>query len=390
MNIQSLSRGFFTLMINNHYVYILECRDGTYYTGYTTDVERRLKQHLEGKGAKYTRGRSPVQLVYQQSFCTKTEAMQEEYRIKQLKRQEKQHLILSKGKEVMWRQQSYQGSERSGRLYLVPTPIGNLEDMTFRAIRILKEADRIAAEDTRQTKKLLNHFEIETQLVSYHEHNKQTSGAKLLSLLREGKTIALVSDAGMPGISDPGYDLVKACVEEEIAVIPLPGANAALPSLVASGIPTDHFYFFGFLSRDKKRKKTQLKDIRSFKAPLIFYEAPHRIKDTLKIMEEVLGNRNAAVVRELTKKYEEIIRGDLSNIRSWSESDEVRGEFCLVVEGNTEEPTKEQEWWEELTVEEHVNYYVSVKKLKSKEAIKQTASDRKLPKREVYQAYHIK
>lgn len=291
---------------------------------------------------------------------------------------------------MMWQQNSYQSHE-TGVLYLVPTPIGNLEDMTFRAIRILKEADYIGAEDTRQTKKLCNYFEIQTPLFSYHEHNKEVSGMKLIDLLKEGKTVALVSDAGTPAISDPGYELVVSALQEKIPVVPLPGANAALSSLIASGLNTKDFYFYGFLPRGKKEKKEQLERLKYYSFTMIFYESPHRLKETLSLMHEILGDRNVSMARELTKKYEEFIRGPLRKMMEWSKETEIRGEFCLVVEGSSEkrEETAESQWWDTLTLAEHVQHYIDEEELKSKEAVKRAAVDRNLPKREVYQAYHI-
>lgn len=282
-------------------------------------------------------------------------------------------------------------SENSdGVLYLIPTPIGNLEDMTLRAIRILKEVDVIAAEDTRQTRKLLNHFQISTPLVSYHDHNKLKSGEKLLADIHQGKSIGLVSDAGFPAISDPGYELVKAAVAQGMAVIPLPGANAALPALVASGLPTEHFYFYGFLNRGKKEKKQELEGLKEMRDTLIFYESPHRLKATLTAMLEVLGDRKIALSRELTKRYEEFIRGTIAEVIHWSETEEVRGEFCLVVEGSSEWlVANEQGWWATLTVREHIEHYVAVKGYPSKEAIKLVSKERGLKKQEVYQIYHI-
>ncbi|OIJ20540.1 16S rRNA (cytidine(1402)-2'-O)-methyltransferase [Anaerobacillus alkalidiazotrophicus] len=282
-------------------------------------------------------------------------------------------------------QQSFRNIEE-GALYLVPTPIGNLEDITYRALTILKEVDVIAAEDTRQTKKLCNHFEIPTKLVSYHEHNKETSGNKLLEEIKTGKKVALVSDAGMPAISDPGYELVVSCIEEEIAVIPLPGANAALPALVASGLPTERFFFYGFLHRQKKEKKKQLEEITTVKNPIIFYESPHRLKETLQILLDQLGDRKISVCRELTKKFEEFLRGQISEVIEFYEQEDPRGEYCLVVEGSVEE-YNENEWWSELTIIQHIDHYIALK-LSSKEAIKQVAKDRGLQKREVYQLYH--
>jgi len=275
----------------------------------------------------------------------------------------------------------------TGILYLVPTPIGNLEDITFRALRILKEVDMIAAEDTRQTKKLLNHFDISTPVASYHEHNKYSSGRKIIERLLEGKNVALVSDAGTPAISDPGYDLVHEALQKGCPVVPLPGANAALTALIASGLPTDHFYFFGFLDRNKREKKKQLESLKYFHDTLIFYEAPHRLRETLELMREVFGNRNIVISRELTKRFEEFIRGDMESVIRWARGTEIRGEFCIIVEGSKEEEST-GEWWENLSILEHVNYYIKEKELSAKEAIKQTAKDRNMAKRDVYQEYH--
>jgi 16S rRNA (cytidine1402-2'-O)-methyltransferase len=255
----------------------------------------------------------------------------------------------------------------------------------------LKEADLIAAEDTRNTKRLCNYFEIQTPVVSYHEHNKESSGEKLIHKIKEGMKIALVSDAGMPAISDPGYELVLAAINEKVTVVPLPGANAALPALIASGLICQPFYFYGFLNRSKKEKKTELESLKKQTGTLIFYESPHRLKETLMSMYDVLGNRKIAICRELTKKFEEFIRGTLEEIIEWANQDEIRGEFCLIVEGADENKLKQEEmnWWETLSIEEHVNHYISVKQIPSKEAIKQTAMDRGISKREVYQVYHI-
>ncbi|MBS4221116.1 16S rRNA (cytidine(1402)-2'-O)-methyltransferase [Bacillus sp. FJAT-49711] len=285
-------------------------------------------------------------------------------------------------------QKSFSQSEK-GILYLVPTPIGNLEDMTFRAIRMMKEADVIAAEDTRNTKKLCNYFEITTPLISYHEHNKESSGKEIVRRLEAGETIALVSDAGMPCISDPGYELAAEAIRAGISVVPLPGANAALTALIASGIKTQPFYFYGFLSRGKKEKKQELEELKKQQAALIFYEAPHRLKETLKLMRDILGNRNIVLCRELTKKFEEFIRGTMEEAITWADEEEVRGEFCLIIEGSTESAEEESLWWLSMDIKEHVQHYIDEKNLSSKEAIKETAKNRNLPKREVYQAYHL-
>ncbi|MDM5335944.1 16S rRNA (cytidine(1402)-2'-O)-methyltransferase [Fictibacillus enclensis] len=292
----------------------------------------------------------------------------------------------------MWQQKSYQEQHETGVLYLVPTPIGNLEDITYRAIRILKEADYIGAEDTRQTKKLCNYFEIQTPLLSYHEHNKEASGVKMIDRLKEGKTIAIVSDAGTPAISDPGYELVVSALKENIPVIPLPGANAALSSLIASGLDTKDFYFYGFLPRGKKEKREQLERLKFYPFTIIFYESPHRLKETLSVLHEVLGDRQLSMARELTKKYEEFIRGTLTEVLEWAKNTEIRGEFCLIVEGSENGPGEENgetEWWEPLTMVEHVEHYIEQEQLKSKDAIKRAAADRNVSKREVYQAYHV-
>ncbi|MDX8367612.1 16S rRNA (cytidine(1402)-2'-O)-methyltransferase [Cytobacillus sp. IB215665] len=290
----------------------------------------------------------------------------------------------------MWQQNSFQNEDIKGCLYLVPTPIGNLEDMTYRAIRILKESDIIAAEDTRQTKKLLNYFQISNAVMSYHEHNKDTSGEKIINLLKSGKKVALVSDAGMPTISDPGFEIVVAALKEQYKVIPLPGANAALTSLIASGIKTQPFYFYGFLPRHKKEKRKQLELCNQVQETMIFYESPHRLQETLKIMLEQLGDRPAVLSRELTKKYEEFIRGTIQDLFQWSQQSNVRGEFCIIVEGSSKESQMENQWWEELTVVEHIDYYINKQSYTSKDAIKKVAKDRDMVKREVYQQYHIR
>ncbi|KFZ42000.1 16S rRNA (cytidine(1402)-2'-O)-methyltransferase [Anoxybacillus flavithermus] len=284
-------------------------------------------------------------------------------------------------------QKSFIGEDEKGILYIVPTPIGNLEDMTLRAIETLRTVDFIAAEDTRQTKKLLSHFDIHTPLVSYHEHNKQARGEHIIASLLQGKHVALVSDAGTPTISDPGHELVVEALQAQCKVVPLPGANAAITALTASGLPTTHFYFYGFLSRHKKEKKKELEQLKHIKDTLIFYEAPHRLQETLTIMHHIFGNRKMVIARELTKKFEQFIRGTIEEVIHWAEHHEVRGEFCLLVEGN-HMPDEQSVWWDDLTIVEHVNYYMEAKQYTSKEAIKQVAKDRQLPKRDVYEAYH--
>lgn len=217
----------------------------------------------------------------------------------------------------------------AGILYLVPTPIGNLEDITFRALRILKEATIIAAEDTRNTKKLLNHFEIPTSLISYHEHNKDSREEQLMERLIQGEKIALVSDAGMPAISDPGYELVQAAIHKKQRVVVLPGANAALCALVGSGLSAKEFLFYGFLPRKKKDKESELARLKSLPATLVFYESPYRLKDTLKALLEQLGNRDISIARELTKKFEEYARGTTEELLDWAVNNTLKGEFCI-------------------------------------------------------------
>ncbi|XKE94816.1 16S rRNA (cytidine(1402)-2'-O)-methyltransferase [Metaplanococcus flavidus] len=285
-------------------------------------------------------------------------------------------------------QKSFQ--ETTATLYLVATPIGNLEDMTVRALRILKEVDIIAAEDTRNTKKLCNYFDIQTKLVSYHEHNQESGGHKILGYLEEGRSVALVSDAGMPCISDPGEDIVKRAIAEGFPVVPIPGANAALSALIASGIAPQPFQFYGFLSRGKKERQAELELLSQNRETLIFYEAPHRLKESLKSIQKNFGNeRRIVLAREVTKKFEEFLRGTVEQAVDWSDANEIRGEFCIVIEGNAEpDPVETAVWWEDLTIEEHVEEVMEREQLSSKEAIKKVSADRKLSKRDVYQAYH--
>ena len=280
--------------------------------------------------------------------------------------------------------------ENTATLYLVATPIGNLEDMTVRALRILKEVDVIAAEDTRNTKKLCNYFEIQTKLVSYHEHNQESGGYKILSYLEDGKSVALVSDAGMPCISDPGEDIVKRAIAEGFTVVPIPGANAALSALIASGIAPQPFQFYGFLSRSKKERQVELELLSQNRETLVFYEAPHRLKESLKsIQKNFGGERRIVLAREITKKFEEFLRGTVEEAVEWADANEVRGEFCLVIEGNAEPDMVETStWWESLSVEQHVAEVMEREQLSSKDAIKKVSEERKMSKRNVYQAYH--
>ncbi|MBL3732403.1 16S rRNA (cytidine(1402)-2'-O)-methyltransferase [Lysinibacillus sp. HST-98] len=280
--------------------------------------------------------------------------------------------------------------EQTGCLYLVGTPIGNLEDMSVRALRILKEADIIAAEDTRNTKKLCNYFEIETPLISYHEHNLAVGGEKLLTLLQEGKTIALVSDAGLPCISDPGADIVEKAIAQNFSVVPVPGPNAAISALIASGLSPQPFFFYGFLNRGKKERRQQLEQLKKRQETILLYEAPHRLKDTLKDMEAILGERRIVLARELTKKFEEFLRGTLSEAVEWSQTEEIRGEFCIVLEGNScvEEEDHEEAYWQNMSIVEHVDFIINQSNVSSKEAIKEVAKLRQVSKRDVYNEYH--
>ncbi|MEQ6357407.1 16S rRNA (cytidine(1402)-2'-O)-methyltransferase [Lysinibacillus sp. M3] len=280
--------------------------------------------------------------------------------------------------------------DHTGCLYLVGTPIGNLEDMSVRALRILKEADIIAAEDTRNTKKLCNYFDIATPLISYHEHNIEVGGEKLLAFLREGKTVALVSDAGLPCISDPGADIVEKAIEQDFPVVPVPGPNAAISALIASGLTPQPFFFYGFLNRGKKERRQQLEQLKKRQETILFYEAPHRLKETLKDMEFILGNRRIVLARELTKKFEEFLRGTLAEAVEWSQTEEIRGEFCIVLEGNenTEEENDEQAYWMTMSIVEHVDYIIDQSGVTSKEAIKEVAKLRQVAKREIYNEYH--
>jgi 16S rRNA (cytidine1402-2'-O)-methyltransferase len=284
--------------------------------------------------------------------------------------------------------QEGQGAIPIGKLYLVATPIGNLEDMTFRAIRTLKEADIVAAEDTRQTRKLLTHYEISPpKLVSYHEHNKTASGPELIRLIIEGKNLALVSDAGLPAISDPGSDLVKLAIEEGIAVIPIPGANAALSALIVSGLSTERFQFVGFLPRDNKERERLLANLTDDVSTLLFYESPHRIMKTLESIYEVWGDRRVVLAREITKRYEELVRGHISECLDWLNEHPPLGEYCLIIEGANPEDVKQKQnaWWQSLSIEEHVDHYESQEGISRKEAMKKAAMDRGVTKRDIYQ-----
>ena len=270
----------------------------------------------------------------------------------------------------------------SGKLYLVATPIGNLEDITLRALRILKEVDYIAAEDTRNTLKLLNHFEIKKPLISNHRHNEEEREDGLIEKLKEGKNIAVVSDAGTPGISDPGEVIVKRAIEENIEVIPIPGACAAINALIASGLDTKEFVFLGFLPLNKKLRKEKLEEIKNENKTIIIYEAPHKIKDSLKDLKEVVGERKVVLARELTKIHEEFIRGNINKIIEKSEN--LKGEMILLIEGSNE--INCENILNNLSLEEHYNVYEK-QGLDKKEIIKKIAKDRGVNKNEIYQYF---
>ena len=266
-----------------------------------------------------------------------------------------------------------------GKLYICPTPIGNMEDITMRTLRILGEVDLVAAEDTRHSGMLLKHYEIDKPFTSYHQHNKAKKGPELIEKLNEGLDIALVSDAGMPGISDPGTDLIALCIENGIDFIVLPGATASLVALVSSGLDTDKFTFEGFLGSKKSERVRELEDIKYKKETLIFYESPHRIVDTLEDMENILGDRRISISRELTKVYEETLRGSISELREHFVENRPRGEFVIIVEGSLEELDP----YENISIKDHLASLVD-EGYSKKDAIRKVSKDRDLPKNLVY------
>ena len=273
-----------------------------------------------------------------------------------------------------------------GKLYLCATPIGNLEDMPQRGIRIMKEADLIAAEDTRNSIKLLNHFEIKTPMTSYHEYNKVDKARVLVDKIMQGKTIVLISDAGTPGISDPGEELVRQCVDAGIEVLSIPGPAACINALIISGLPTRRFVFEAFLPMDKKERGYVLSDLENETRTIIIYEAPHKLIKTLTELSSHLGgNRRVAVCKELTKKHETVYRSTISEAITYYENNEPRGEYVLVIEGKSRQEIikEEQDAWKEMTVEEHLEYYLK-NGTDKKDALKLVAKDRGVSKREIY------
>lgn len=272
-----------------------------------------------------------------------------------------------------------------GKIYLVPTPIGNLKDITLRALEALENADEIAAEDTRQTLKLLNHFNIKKPLFSYHQHNEQGKSIDIINKLKEGKKIALVTDAGTPGISDPGSVIVQKCIEEDIPFEVLPGATAFTTALVYSGLDTTKFVFRGFIPRETKDRKALMEEVKDKKETLIFYESPHRLIDTLDFLNKSLGKRKIAVCRELTKLHEDIYRVTIEEAYNWFLSNKPRGEFVLVIEGKSELEIKaeKEEAFANITIEDHLIKLINGG-ISKKEAIKIVSQERDLPKKEVY------
>lgn len=275
-----------------------------------------------------------------------------------------------------------------GELYLCATPIGNLEDMTFRCIRVLKEADVIAAEDTRNSIKLLNHFEIKTPMTSYHEFNKVEKARVLVEKILKGETVALITDAGTPGISDPGEELVRQCIEAGIKVTPVPGAAACINALIMSGMPTRRFCFEAFLPSDKKEKADVLEQLKAEQRTIIIYEAPHRLLRTLTELESALGGmRKIAVCKELTKRHETVYRDTISGALGYYTANEPKGEYVLVIEGRSPKELLEEKRaaWDDMSIEEHFNMYVS-RGMDKKDAMKLVAKDRGVSKRDIYNA----
>lgn len=274
----------------------------------------------------------------------------------------------------------------SGKLYLCATPIGNLEDITLRVIRVLKEADLIAAEDTRNSRKLLNHFDIHTPMTSYHEYNKFQKARLLIEKMQQGQEIALITDAGTPGISDPGEELARMAYEAGIEVTSLPGPAACITALTLSGLPSRRFSFEAFLPADKKERSRILEELQQETRTIILYEAPHRLLRTLKELKEALGNRKMTLCRELTKKHETAFHTSIEDCIQFYETQEPKGECVLIVEGRSREEIEEnkRKKWETMSIEEHMQLYLD-QGLEKKEAMKSVAKDRGLSKREIYQ-----
>ncbi len=273
-------------------------------------------------------------------------------------------------------QKSY---DNSPTLYLIPTPIGNLDDMTYRAVSILKEVKVVFSEDTRVTSQLLNHFDIKKKLISSHNFNEETNCDKMLEYLQNGDNVGLVSDRGTPVISDPGYKLAKCAIDNGFNVVALPGTTAFVPALITSGLNPDNFLFYGFLNNKPSKRKKELENLKKYPFTLIFYEAPHRLMETLNDIKEILGNRKISISREISKKFEEIYRGNINDVIN---EINVKGEFVIIVDGNKEENT-----YENLSIVEHVNLFIK-EGYDSKDAIKLVAKERNISKSIVYNEYH--
>lgn len=368
-----------------HWVYIVRCQDGTLYTGYTTDLDRRLREHngeIKG-GARYTRGRGPVTLVHREEHGSMAEALRREAAIKRLSRNQKERLAAE------------HQSGGPGRLLVCATPIGNLADITLRVLQALREADLVAAEDTRQTLKLLTHYQIRVPLTSYHQHNRRTKGPAILAELLAGKIVALVSDAGLPGISDPGEDLIAEALAVNVPVEVLPGPSAALTALVGSGLPTSRFAFEGFLPRAGVERKKRFAELAKEPRTVVLYEAPHRLLATLTDLLQALGDRRAAAARELTKRYEEVRRGRLDDLLAHFQEEEPRGEFTLVIEGSqghgavVDQPQQAGESASPPDTAELARRVQILEEegLTRKEAMKRVAAGATVPRRDVYRAY---
>lgn len=276
-------------------------------------------------------------------------------------------------------QKSYDGSNS---LYLIPTPIGNFEDMTLRSIETLKMVDVLFCEDTRITKQMLNRLEISKKLISSNDHNEESTKNLAIKYLEEGKNIGIVTDRGTPIISDPGYKVVEEVIKKGYNVIPLPGANALIPALISSGVNPSPFMFYGFLNAKKSKREKELENLKKYPITIIFYEAPHRIIEMLESIRDIFGERRISVSREISKLYEEIYRGTVSEVIDELNSEEIRGEFVVVVEGSSNEVS-----FESMSIEEHVNMYIE-EGLTEKDAMKKVAKDRNTTKSEIYKIYH--
>lgn len=278
-----------------------------------------------------------------------------------------------------------------GVLYLVPTPIGNLQDMTYRAVEVLKQVQLILAEDTRQTIKLLNYFEIDTKMKSYHEHSKEHEIQMIADLLQQGDSIALVSDAGMPLINDPGHPLVAYLIEHDFPVVALPGANAALTALIASGLRTDRFTYYGFFPREAKYQKELINTLLTRQETAIFYESPYRLKKMVSRLEQLLDKTTKIVIaRELTKRYETYIRGTLSEVRQWLEKRDIKGECVVILEMTETSMPQKNQWDLSLPLDEQVKQYQQIYAISTNQAIKEVAKMNGLKRQEVYRLYHEK